>query len=349
MKYFRQIVQFGIAVSLSFIILELFIRNSFIGNVSNTDFYEDIGRGRRRNLNFVYFNEGFGIGKFNKFRFIGKTHFPLNKVESIRVACIGDSYIEAFQIFERDYFGNIAELELSKEFPNYDIEFLNFGRSGFDIGDFYAYHKLFVRNFEPDYILYFISNSDVIPKYTDSLCPKTILKDDSLSISLDFPKSELKKYKYYKYFIQNSSILNMLNSCRKKAKIVPIGSIVFDKIYWWINPKKNEENENISELHSLPVSIITSKIIHKLDSTNVIFVNKSMDKLSPDIQRLIIQNGFNYIDLSEPLNDYKNSGKDPNMWRATEKLGHWNREGHRVVGLKLAEALKNILPPEKVK
>ena len=145
-------------------IIELFIRMANISMVSSTEFYDDIGRGTRKNLKYLYFNEGFGIGKFNKYRYIGEANPPDKADDIIRIALMGDSYVESFQVFERDYFGNIAESILNKEYLNIDFEFLNFGRSGFDIASIYAYQKIFVENFNPDIILYMISNDDLEPQ-----------------------------------------------------------------------------------------------------------------------------------------------------------------------------------------
>jgi hypothetical protein len=314
-----------------------------IGSVCNTEFYEDIGRGRRRNLGFVYFNEGFGIGKFNEYRYLGTANPPARTENSVRIACIGDSYIEAFQIFERDHFGKVAEEKLLSEFPAMSFEFLNFGRSGFDIGDFYAYQKLFVDTFEPDYILYFISNSDLIPKYTDPLCPRTVIENDSLIISFDFDKSALRNYMYMKYIMQKSSIVNMINGCRRKSSLVPPLSIFLGKVYDWLHSGSKDSQNSSAIKEDYTINKITLEIIQSLDPGKVIFVNKSMDSIDENVEEIIIRGGFRYIDLSIPLNYSKNLGILPNNWEVTGKVGHWNRYGHQLIGQNLANEIRKTI------
>lgn len=343
MKNIKHILLFIATVCISFIILEIFIRGTYIGNVSNTDFYEDIGRGRRRNLDYVYFNEGFGIGRFNAFRYLGEGNPPERRENTVRIACIGDSYIEAFQIIERDHFGKVAERKLHGEVPELRFEFLNFGRSGFDIGDFYAYHKLFVNKFKPDYVLYFISNSDLSSKYSDPLCPKTVLEGDSLIVSLDFNKSVLRNYEYMKYIIQKSSIMNMINACRKKSNMVPPLSVFLGKVYNWIY-SESVQNQSINEMDGIKIiDKVTMNIIQALDPDKVIFVNKSMDPIADGVVKIINNSGFRYIDLSIPLNKSKNSGNLPNNWEVTGKVGHWNRNGHQIIGQNLAMEIQKII------
>lgn len=118
---------------------------------------------------------------------------PSKKNENIiRIALLGDSFVESFQIFERDYFGEIAENYLEIIYSEKQFEFLNFGRSGFDIADIYAYQKILVEKFNPDFTLYMVSNGDLEPHYSDPLRPRTFIENDSLIISLNFNSQENK-------------------------------------------------------------------------------------------------------------------------------------------------------------
>ena len=222
MKTTKQIILFGLSFILTFAVSEVFIRTSNLASVSSTEFYDDIGRGRRKNLNFLRFNEGFGIGKFNQYGYIGEPHSQVKTNNTIRIILMGDSYVEAFQIFRRDYFGEIAKKYLKQQYPKNKIEILNFGRSGFDIADIYAYQKSYAEKFNPDFILYMISNDDLVPKYSDPLRPKTIIKNDSLKISFHFDPQEIEIFEKTKFITQNFAIFNMLNNGRKRAKTTPL-------------------------------------------------------------------------------------------------------------------------------
>ena len=191
MKVFSQIILFGIAFIGMLGVGEIFIRITHIGNVSPTEFYDDIGRGRRKDLNYLYFNEGFGIGKYNEYRYCGESNPPKKPANTIRIALLGDSFIESYQVFERDYFGTIAEKLLSQKYEKLHFEILNFGRAGFDISDMYVYQNTFVEEFNPDYIFYMVSTADLVPKYSDVLRPKTLIQDGNLTISKEYSTSEI--------------------------------------------------------------------------------------------------------------------------------------------------------------
>lgn len=44
---------------------------------------------------------------------------------------------------------------------NKKVEVLNFGRSGFDFADMYAYEERIVAPFHPNLVLYFLSEADL--------------------------------------------------------------------------------------------------------------------------------------------------------------------------------------------
>lgn len=344
MKITKQILLFIVAFTSIMILSEIFIRTTYLSNVSSTEFYDDIGRGRRKNLKYLYFNEGFGIGKFNEYRYIGEVNPPKKPNETIRIALLGDSYVESFQVFERNYFGNIAENILSKRYPEKHFEILNFGRSGYDIGNNYAYQKTFVDNFDPDYILYMVSNGDLNPKKTDPLRPQTIIRNDSLKVSFDFKPSEIIIFENTKFLTQNSSILNMLNNGRKKTKETPLSAILLEKLYTWISPLNNQlKSEDNLEYQINPV---TKKIVESLDSKKVIFINRGMQEFSWEFQKLYSDNGFIYFDLSKTLNLMKEQGIDPNEWKVTKKRGHWNPKAHKVIGIEIAREIEIVIENE---
>jgi len=343
MKTIKQIILFSITFILILVLSEVFIRASNLASVSSTEFYDDIGRGKRKNMSYLYFNEGFGIGKFNEYQYIGESNTPEKSKNIIRIALMGDSYVESFHVFERDYFGEIAENYLEKKYPEKQFEFLNFGRGGFDIGDIYAYHKTFVEKFNPDFILYMVSNGDLESKYSDPLRPRTIIKNDSLIISFNFKPREIEVFEKTKFLVQNSSILNMLNNGRKKTKKIPILAILFDKIYFWFNPENESKILHSEQVTAYQINPVTERIIKSLDTNKVIIVNRDLQESPLEFQKLCSENGLKYFDLSEILNLMKAQGNDPNEWNITNKRGHWNQKAHKRIGKEIAIKLDNMV------
>jgi len=341
MKLVKQIFLFIFSFTVTLCICDLFIKSSYISMVSISDFYSDIGRGNRKDLNFVYFNEGFGIGRINEHRYLGEAN-PLNKPDkNVRFVLLGDSYVESFQVFERDYFGNIAEKILSRKYSDLNFEFLNFGRSGFDIANIYAYQKTFAEKFDPDFYLFFISNAVLTPKNLDPLLPKILLKNDSLIISFNFDQSQISSFERSKFFIQNFSFLQMINNSWKKSAYTPMLPIFFEKFYFLFNPYQ-ELSQIPEDNKAFVLSPITLKIFESLDPAKVIIVNNGYSKLHEPINELCQSRNLHVIDLSDLLSKAKESGNDLNYWKTTGKRGHWNHQGHEIIGKYITDRIIEI-------
>lgn len=333
---FRFLVSFGIGLTLTSMAIEIFLRLSYIAPVSPTEFYEDIGRGRKSNTTYVYFNEGLGIGRFNKHRFIGAEVAIDKPVNTYRVALIGDSYVESFQVFQRNYFGQIAQKQLNESSKTLKFEVLNFGRSGFDIGDSYAYGKLFVNKFEPDLSLYFLSNNDLDPLYSDPLRPKTVVQNDRLVILKDYDAGVLHKFQATKFLTQNSVVFSMLSNCVKKSKTTPVSAILFDKFYFIFNASGDDSSSALTNHQERLTHPVAREIIRSFSTENVVIVNSDSIALPEAFIQLCIENNVPILDLENQFAELRNTGVDPTYWPITKKQGHWNELGHQAIGSYLA-------------
>ena len=94
-------------------------------------------------MNFTLFNEGFSMGQYNNNSILGPDCSIEKKTGVFRIAILGDSYVESFQVFRRDQFISIMEKQLSKNFDK-SVEVLNFGRSGFDLADMFCVSAKFL-------------------------------------------------------------------------------------------------------------------------------------------------------------------------------------------------------------
>jgi len=229
-RFIINTILFLVSLLLSLALLDVFIDITGISDKSYNDVYDDIGRGRRAGVEFTIFGEGFSIGSFNQYRYLGPGYGQEKPVNTIRIALLGDSFVEGFQVFDRSHFRRILEEELEDKGLN-NIQILNFGRSGFDIGDMYAYNERFVKTFNPDISLFFISGGDLKPLFNDPLRLKVYHINDSLQIKEDFPPNYIIAFNRLKWLIQNSTIFNMLNNGRKLAMEEGMLKILLDKLY----------------------------------------------------------------------------------------------------------------------
>jgi len=343
MKIIKQLIVFILSFVFVLILAELFIRNAKISEVSFAEYYDDIGKGLAHADTYVYFNEGFGITSTNSSRFIGED-VPFKKEENtIRIALIGDSYVESIQIFERHYFGNITEDILNKKYnqQNIKIEVLNFGRSSFNIGNMYAYQKLFVDKFNPDYILYFLSINDLKCDYSyPPLLPITTIDKSNLITTINNNKEELNTYQNTKFLTQNFALGNILNFCRNKINDKETLPIILDKFY--TKTSNTAENIPYNAGAKYEIDSITYKIINTLDA-NTIIVNRDTCQLPKTFKALCIANDLRYLELSPTFDSLKNSGIMYNKWTVTNKVGHWKQNTHKAIGVTIANEISDII------
>lgn len=335
MNSIKHILLFTSSFVIILLILELFISSTHIVEKSYNEVYKDIGRARRPGFEYIMFNEGFSIGRFNKYRYLGPGYAPKKPENTLRIALMGDSYVEGFQVFDRHHFRSILENNLDEKLEK-NVQVLNFGRSSFDLADMYAYSEKFVKNFNPDIILYFISKGDLAPRVTDPLSLKVKQKNDSIYITKDFPQDYMEFYHVTKWLIQHSSVMNLLNNCRKTAASTGTLPIMFGKFYSKNNGKAGH-NKNSQQEFQIPE--ISMKILKNISPDTCIFVNRQDKNLNKTFVDSLKRQGFTYIDLSNRLIKLKQNDQNPFYWKATKTRGHWNHETHRAVGNYLSEKL----------
>ncbi len=312
--------------------LDLFLRVSYIENTSPTDFTQTYGRCRVKDRTFVYFNEGFGIGRFNAGRYLGP-YYPENKPEGVfRIAVLGDSYVEGFQVFERDHFLKIAETKLNKEL-SVPVQVLNFGRSGFDFGDMYAYYERMVKAYQCDVILFFLSSNDLHIKQTDSLIPKVVI-DDKKQLQVTnklMPEEYLKQYFLQRPMAQNSIIFNMMNKSRKLFSAGEWKPKLFDKFHSLLCFIGKANAQDLKK-HQATVSSLNFVLLDKLknEASKIILVNREKSILTDEFVQAIPP-PIKLVNLSEKSKIYSQS-TNPHYWWITKKRGHWNIAAHEVVG-----------------
>lgn len=339
----RFLVSFVVSLALSLFALEIFVQTAQIEGPSSSDFDTIIGRKRRGNMFFTRFNEGFSMGVYNKDAYLGPAYSPEKPSGTIRLAVLGDSYVESFQLFRRDQFHSILEKELSKVL-DMNVEVLNFGRSGFDLADMYAYQQRLVYRFQPDYFLYFLSEADLLCIQTDPLIPKVVEKPDSLIVTNELmPIGYLNIFNRTKIFTQNSSLLNMVNNCRKLVLAGKFWPKMLDKFYW---SSKSPQGVHIRTTDEVPE--LALKIVDNLPE-NVIIVNKGFADFPQSFRSAVKEKDLMMIDLHDTLSILEKNGINPNFWSVTNTSGHWNYEAHQAIGYFLSNKIEIHIRSKKKK
>ena len=93
----------------------------------------------------------------NAFGFRDRAREREKRAGAIRIAVLGDSFIEAIQVPMEGTATALLEQALARHFPGTPIEVMNFGVSNYSIGQYLLQYEAYVRSFDPDFVVVFAS------------------------------------------------------------------------------------------------------------------------------------------------------------------------------------------------
>ena len=315
-------------------IVDVYMKYAGVVRTSPHEYVQGRGIDFRKTTNMVFFNEGFSIQNFNSNRIKGAEIRQEKDPNTFRIAILGDSYVQASQVFERNHFATIVKEQLQKTNPNLNIEILNFGFEGSEIEDIYTTYELKVKPYKSDLTIILFEKDDLKIAKGDLLNPKLSLINDSLKISLNFDKDHLKHYELSSYLRTRSTFINMLSNCNNERLANGILPKLLDKFY--LKEKKNN-SKNQGNKKALKITPTVQKILTSLDSDNVLFVSREKEKLPKEFYNYVSKK--NFISLNPLLQEFKVNNFDANYWKATKRHGHWNIKAHQYIGEYLAKEL----------
>ena len=201
----KKLFYYFLALGFSLIILDLYLNVAEVITPNATHYDTKIGVITKQNKNVIGFNEGFFVGRTNNYGYWGPGYPQAKKNGVIRIALIGDSYIEGLQMFDRDHLRSIIENKLSAKL-NTKVEVLKFGFSGFNLENEYCYYMEFIKKFHPDLTLFFIKNPDVYDLKKTYFLPSVIVDTANQTIRIDNSFSKNSSFKKKNIF--NSSAVS---------------------------------------------------------------------------------------------------------------------------------------------
>ena len=105
------------------------------------------------NKTVTWRQEGFGRVRFNSLGMADKERTVPKPAGTVRIAVLGDSYVEALQVNRERNFCSALERKLNKDCPQKNFEVLNFGASAYNVGQMYLRLKHQVMQFQPDVVI----------------------------------------------------------------------------------------------------------------------------------------------------------------------------------------------------
>ena len=255
MNYPTKIFLIFFGLILAILILELFIRlaiNFLPDNYLPTyGIYQKsssiIGQKLVPNSKGVWSREGFSKVEINSKGWNDYERNYEKKEKIIRIAVVGDSFIEAFQVDKSNAVGSVMELWLNNNCDSisndYTFEVLSFGASGWGTSQMYLTIRDEVILYKPDYVVlaFFPGNdlkNNIYELELNPYRPYFELKNDDLVLSRSpIIESNLKR-KIYRFVRDNLIIVQLIRE-----------SIV--NIYWQtsLEDKIKETHSNIESMN----------------------------------------------------------------------------------------------------
>lgn len=300
---------------------------------------EKLGRVLRPNVTIFKISEGFGLTQTNKYHYLGPAYPEQKSPNTIRIALIGDSFVEGLQVFERHHFRTLMEKRLGEQLTSLNVEVLNFGRDSFDIYDMYVYQKYFVEKFNPDMTIYLVSAGD-FRRSNHSLRPNLIISDDEVEISDAYKKkTTYRVFKSINAFLQRYRIAYMALETMRLVKEGQVWNTMFDKFYTMFNPQE----ENTTSITPGNYTDTNKILSHIEKESQVYFVHKFTNNPAFDFKNehvtFIKKYDINYIETKDALLKSFSENHSPTYWPVSGTYGHYNHEAHQVIANVIADSL----------
>lgn len=157
-------------------------------------------------------------GKINSYGWRDKEWSLKKPQNTFRIAVLGDSMVEAYQVESDKTFLSLAENQLNNT-PNQDIkvELMNFGRSGFTQSEEFLVLQKEVDRFSPDMVvLFFLPSNDIedVSQETSTELRRPFYHiSENGQLVLDTNFVNLRQYKIFSFlspFKQHSALLSLV-------------------------------------------------------------------------------------------------------------------------------------------
>jgi len=376
-----RLLSIGIATVTSLLLAEIALR-LFIPDTRSPYLYDEFtGTRLQPGLRFVFTSEGYSSNVINSRGLRDREHSLEKPSGTYRIAVLGDSFCEAFQVSQERTFWAVLESELQAkpEFRNRTVEVINFGVSGFGTIQEWQMLEHYACDYSPDLVLLaFLPGNDVrnnSPQLeSDKRRPFARLNNGKLQLDVSFRDDpnekrfrELSWSAFKDQAIRRSRVTHLLyqaleNSRSSRTKVAEetgIDDAVFAqpkddnwRDAWTITDGVLEAMQNGSrEIGAkFVVAVLNNAVeVHPdPDVTSSLARKLGVSDLEEPQRRLIAsgeQHGFPVIRLLERMRAI--ARKDHVCFHgfsnAAPCAGHWNDLGHATAGKIIADDLAELL------
>lgn len=278
---------------------------------------------------YAYEQETFCMGSINNSGYLGPD-YPVEKgANTLRIAILGDSYAAGRQVKDKYHFRSMLE-NLLREKTNKKVEVLNFGLDGISFRTMYMKYLLVISKYNPDIIVFFVNTPKIFMKDSYQL-PQIYSENDSLKINFDFNKTEQFKLRQNLSIIRNTGFISLAEKSYANIREGRFLKILFDKNYSGEKIFVDSVYYRDEPVENVNIVRMILKDLQNVQKNNKLVYLIPNSKIQEDIETMIqsyeikVLNPFDYI---------KSIGKDYNelvYWPITDKRGHLNFEGHKII------------------
>jgi hypothetical protein len=351
------------SVIVIFIILEIASRLFFPGNMAASSYYDnkdkmvkynhddgETGLWTKGNLSQLRANWRINNEGWNS----PVDYFAEKKDGVTRIAIIGDSYIEAFQVdIDRSYPYVLSDLLGEKS------EVYSFGISGAQLSQYLHIARYVEKKFSPDVYIFNIVHNDFDESINGTPNKRMFLtvKYESGSFTEIQPEQPERDYtkvplsslfklsSFFRYLYHNLELNNMLSTRDVKEKEASVKEVEMNVFIDEILKNKNSvEKVTAYLLGKIKSELKEKEIIFIMDAPRWQIYEGNLEKakskeLNIIANRLCDSLGLKFIDLTSYMLDDYNKNKQR---FETDYDGHWSENGHKFVAEVLHEAFKKI-------
>ena len=288
----------------------------------------------------------------------------------LRIALLGDSFLEALQVERSETASAIAERELQERFGS-GVDFITFGRSGFSQTEQFFLLQNEVMRFAPDVIVDFFFPGNDIADVNRSTAGNTlrpfyaVAPDGKLVFDNSFDRSTPYRLRVLiDPFKRRSALISLIVQSynavlRRRASTsqqydvergylslcTPAPDASFQASYK-LNRRILKDEAELARKHGIPFVLVTldnpayeprvaEKIRHEVPIFDPYCIENDMARLAHGV-------GAYHLGLQSIFAEaYSRNNRDLH-WPSD---GHWNEAGNRVAGHALAQTLENVLEP----
>ena len=308
-------------------------------------------------------------GKINSYGWRDKEWTIEKPDNTYRIAILGDSFVEAFQVETERTFLALVEEKLNKNNET-NFELMNFGISGATQTEELIILKNDVIKFSPDaVILFFLPGNDIedVNKETapNKLRPfYQIQNDNKLALDTSFVNNREYKIKaLINPFKKNSALISIFcekfNLYKQQKNKKDVDKRLSGTLSLYTNhpEPKYQNNYNLNKIlikkmveyckkkniQFLLVTInLDAYISEKDEKYKVIDVSFDANYFDDDLNNFAKTLHIGHFGLQRIFSKYYKDTGNLLHWGEKDNQGHWNYEGHKVVADALTDGLSQI-------